>query len=194
MPSNSVTIVSVLTSGVITPSIVAGYALRARSRDERLAAHERQLALLEDALNNVSRERRLLYVGYSIWRHGTDPMDPKTLDNDEAVTEAVEAVWISENHLRIRFGEAAPVTTVYGALVDTLDVLMKVYNRHGDSAGNPPGPVDQRDWIDANNAVVRAQKHFVTSVRDETGPVGRVRVGGPRTRRLWRPTRRAAPR
>jgi hypothetical protein len=40
------------------------------------------MTVLEEALNNVERQRRLMHVGYSIWRHGTDPMDPRTLDNE----------------------------------------------------------------------------------------------------------------
>jgi hypothetical protein len=55
MPDNTVAIVSVLASSVITPSIVAVYALSSRRRDELLAAHDRHLALLERALDNVSR-------------------------------------------------------------------------------------------------------------------------------------------
>jgi hypothetical protein len=124
--------------------------------------------------------------GYSIWRDETDPMDPRTLENDKAVTEAVEAVWISENHLRIRFGEDAPVGTAYAALVEALDGQLRVYNRHGDSAGKPPSPADQQDWVDAVNAVVRAQKHFVQVVRAETEPIGLLRAPRAPTRRWLR--------
>jgi hypothetical protein len=56
---------------------------------------------------------------YSIWRHETDPMDPRTLENDKAVTDAVEAVWISENHLRIRLARtprSAPRTPPWSKL------------------------------------------------------------------------------
>ena len=186
MPDNAIAVAGIIASGVITPSIVAAYALSARRRDERLAAHEHQLTLLEDALNNVSRQRRLLYMGYSMWRHETDPMDSRTLDNDKAVTEAVEAVWISENHLRIRFGEDAPVSSAYAALVEALDGQLRVYNRHGDSAGKPPSPADRQDWVDVANAVVRAQKHFVQVVRAETEPIGLLRAPRTPTRRRLR--------
>ena len=179
MPDNTVAVAGIIASGVVTPSIVAAYALSARRRDERLAIHEHQLSLLEEALNNVSRERRLLYTGYSIWVHETDPMDARTLENDRAVTEAVEQAWISQNHLRVRFGDDAPVDVVYTALVEALDGQLKVYNRHGDSGGRPPSPADQRDWVEATSAVVRAMKHFVTVVREETEPVGLVRAPRP---------------
>jgi hypothetical protein len=163
---NTVVIISVLTSGVLTPSVVAAYALHARRRDERHNEREHELTLCESALNSISRERRLLHVGFSMWRHGAPPMDPAVLANDKAVAETIEAVWTSENELRIRFGDGAPVVSAHSDLVAALDRLKDVYDRHGD--GRAPTRVDSADWIDAANTVVRQQKAFVRTIRQQT--------------------------
>lgn len=165
-PDNTVAIVSILSSGVITPSIVAWYALRARRRDERRAEHDHELAVLEEALNNVSRERRLLHSGLRLWLDGVSYLDPRNTDNHQAVTEAIEAVWISENQVRIRFGDEAPVAVAFQTLQTALGRELKLYRRRATLTGHPT-PEDERDCIDAHNGTVPALNAFVETVRME---------------------------
>jgi hypothetical protein len=158
-------IVSVITSGVVTPSIIAWYALRAQCRQEKRTEHEHQVTRTEDALNNVVGQLRLLHTAFSMWTNRLPVTDPRFLENDRAIAEAIERAWLSANQLRIRFGEDSPVYLCYGDLLAAIDVIKAIYSRYDDDA--PPSASDEDDWEDAVDRFVDEQKRFVRTVRLE---------------------------
>ena len=125
-----------------------------------------------------------------MWRHGAHHYDDRVLDNDKAVAEAIEAVWLTENQVRIRFGQESPLTRGYDALVNAVDALLTVYNRHGNTTGLPTAK-DQAQWTVAVNGVIPEQKRFVETVRAELGLAAPVRFQA--VKALGRRVRRISP-
>ncbi|HEV7492538.1 hypothetical protein [Baekduia sp.] len=172
----TVPIVAIITSGIVTPSIVAWYSLRTQKRQDRRTERDHQLALLEEGLNAISRERRLLHVGYSMWRHGATKLDLRVFENDKAITECIEEIWLAENRVRIRFGHHSVAATAFDALVSAAEDLFEVYSRHGTAQAGPTAQ-DDADWLVGVRDLVREQKRFVDATRDVAGlaPAGRIR-------------------
>lgn len=165
---NTIAIVSVLTSGIITPSIIAVYALRARRREEAHAEREHQLTLLAHALNDIHRQLRLLHDGFDMWRRGADHQDAALIvDHRRAVASAIEAVWLTQIQVQIRFGEHPDVYRDYMALIKTLDRVKEVHDRYGRGSDTPTHP-DIDDWNSAVQDLVRTQETFVRTIRQRT--------------------------
>jgi hypothetical protein len=134
------------------------------NRDFNDRRQQRKRAILETALHNVQRERRLLHTGYSMWRHGAQIERAEVLDNDRAVSGAVEEVWISESQVMVEYGEESPQWKIYQQLIDSMLSLKWIYDRN-DDAGVTPSPTTEHRWDEASRAVGRAQRDFVRVIR-----------------------------
>lgn len=168
VPSDNTTVVVVaLASGVVSPSVVAILGARARRGDLKRAEREHQLKIATDALDAVSRERQLLYVGWNLWRHELNARAPEVVEHDKTVAEAIERVWMAENTLRVRFGSDAAIYTAFSEVIEKLDVMLKVEQRHVVAPG-PPTLKDLADFQRASSDVAGEQKRYVEAVRTET--------------------------
>jgi hypothetical protein len=122
---------------------------------------DRRLELLENALDLVARERRLLRSHLSLWRAGLPPDDRRVEDLDAQLALAIEEVWVAENSLRVHFRSDSEVVTQFSTLLLAMDDMKNALRRR-------PGPSTQEDldqWAAANKSIVKIQLAFVDAIR-----------------------------
>ena len=147
----------------------AGGQIVDRRHSARRDRDARNVALLEEAANALSRQRRQLQTQYSLWQAGLPIDDARVQEADRGVTEAIEDVWSTDNLLVIHFGADAEVTSAYRACVDNLDALRRLCRR----TGFKPAQQHQQEWMKAAQAAVLSHRRFTQHVREvatQSGP------------------------
>ena len=140
-----------------------------RRHSARKDRDARNVALLEQAANALSRQRRQLHTQFSLWQAGLPIDDARVQEADRLVAEAIEDVWSTDNLLVIHFGADAEVTSAYRTCVDNLDGLRRLCRR----TGFKPSQHHQQEWMKAAQETVLSHRRFTQHVREvatRTGP------------------------
>jgi hypothetical protein len=109
----------------------------------------------------------LLQEYFAQWRRPEQITDEQKREIAPRMVASIEAVWICQNKLYVRFGAAAVVCEAYEDLLTHLEVL-RVCLGKWIGAGDSPAPAHQEQRSAHRDAYVRSQKRFVVTVRKAT--------------------------
>jgi hypothetical protein len=163
--ADAVAIVSVVSSGAVTPTIVALYALQRQRRDHARDWRDARLAIVEEGTAALLSARRMLADEYALWRTGVPQTDELARNADQAVRETREGVWVAASRVGIRFGLDSDITLRYGDASSALTELNAAVRPYRRSATHDEAA--HRKYLDAFRAARKAHRQFVIQVHQE---------------------------
>jgi hypothetical protein len=166
--ADPVAIVSVIVSGVVTPSIAASYALHVQRQQHLQARRDELRGVLDDAAVSVGAARRRVEYLHHAWQTGLDPSTPEVQARIKEWRDALEAPRHALDRLAIRVAGNDPTDLLprYEELLTYLDSYRRVlqgYTR-GESY-----EAETRGIIDARQAVLGARTAFLSAAYNRVG-------------------------
>ncbi len=163
--SDSLSIISLVSSAVITPTVVAGYALY-RQRLEQLTAAEGEL---RDVLDNAAEKLEAVLVANeqvdTLWRSGVGPDDETAKKARSERTQAIFSARTARDRIAMRVPTDTDVYTTYSDGLRAADAYAK--SLRGFLKGEAFDEADEINQL--RTALMGAQFDFMSAVRARVG-------------------------
>jgi len=140
-----------------------GGSVLARWLDALERRRGRGIALVEETLNRVTHEQRVLQEGLAHWKAGHSLSDERVLANSRALIDAIETVWVSEDLMRINFGQESPVVAALNEVIAVVDDMKDALGYRSQTLS----PADWDAWESKRVELVHAKKRYIEAVRFE---------------------------
>jgi hypothetical protein len=164
--SDAVTIAGVVVSGLVTPGIVAAYALHAQRQQHLQARRDELRTVLDYAAEQANAARRRVEFIHRAWKDGADPNTPEIQERINEWRDFLEGPRHAVDRLTIRIVGNDPTHIIahYMDFLTALDHYRRVVERYADGE-----PYDPRAVTMARTTTLTERQRFLRAAFERVG-------------------------